>query len=117
MKTKLALTDAAARLSRECPFEVFLEREDEISVELYAPVGADNQKPHDRDELYIVAAGTGTFSSGSELVSFGPGDLLYVPAYEAHRFNTFTPDFKAWVIFYGPKRPKSYSVQQPNRAS
>jgi len=37
-------------------------------------------------------------------VTFGPGDLLYVPAHMDHRFKTFSLDFKVWVIFYGPER-------------
>jgi mannose-6-phosphate isomerase-like protein (cupin superfamily) len=102
---RVTLADAFARLSSEKLFETVFERPDEISVELYVPRGADGQQPHDRDELYIVATGSGTFSRGREVVSFGPGDLLYVPAYVPHRFETFSDDFKVWVIFYGPKRP------------
>lgn len=97
--------DVAARLSAAAPFGVVFETP-EVSIELYAPVDTDKQKPHDRDELYIVATGTGTFSRGDELVPFGPGDLLFVPAHVPHRFETFTDDFKVWVIFYGDVRPK-----------
>lgn len=95
--------DVAACLSASSPFEVVF-KSPEVSVELYAPVGADKQKPHDRDELYIVATGRGTFSRGDELVPFGPGDLLFVPAHVPHRFETFTDDFRVWVIFYGDVR-------------
>jgi mannose-6-phosphate isomerase-like protein (cupin superfamily) len=97
--------DIAARLSEAAPFNVVFETP-EVSVELYAPVGKDMQKPHDRDELYIVATGTGTFSRGDERVPFGPGDLLFVPAHMSHRFESFTDDFKVWVIFYGDVRPE-----------
>ncbi|WP_366523557.1 cupin domain-containing protein [uncultured Sulfitobacter sp.] len=62
------------------------------------------QKPHDRDELYIVASGPGTFSRGDELVSFGQGDLLFAPAHVPHRFESFSDDFRTWVIFYGEPR-------------
>jgi mannose-6-phosphate isomerase-like protein (cupin superfamily) len=102
---RVPFADAFTRLSVEAPFHVFFERPDEISVELYAPVGADGQSPHDRDELYIIASGTGIFSRGAELVSFAPGDLLYVPAWEPHRFEEFTEGFSTWVIFYGPVWP------------
>ncbi|WP_445680869.1 cupin domain-containing protein [Radicibacter daui] len=102
---RVPFADAFARLSAKAPFHVFFERPDEISVELYAPVGFDGQSPHDRDELYIIASGTGIFSRGKERVPFGPGDLLYVPAYEPHRFEEFTEGFSTWVIFYGPVRP------------
>ncbi|GAA4229096.1 mannose-6-phosphate isomerase-like protein (cupin superfamily) [Sagittula marina] len=99
------LMDVAARLSREAPFETVFESP-EVSIELYAPVGADMQKPHDRDELYIIASGEGTFSRGDELVPFAQGDLLFVPAHVPHRFETFSDDFRTWVIFYGDKRGK-----------
>ncbi|SON55477.1 putative mannose-6-phosphate isomerase [Hartmannibacter diazotrophicus] len=103
---RVTLRDAFSRLSEVHPFETVFEQREEISIEAYAPVGTDKQQPHDRDELYIVATGTGTFSRGDELVDFGPGDLLYVPAYVPHRFESFSDDFKVWVIFYGPVRPK-----------
>ena len=99
------LESVASRLGEGSPFEVVFERP-EVSVELYAPVGTDEQQPHDRDELYIVATGSGTFSRGDESVPFGPGDLLFVPARVPHRFETFTDDFKVWVIFYGDVRTK-----------
>ena len=98
------LMDVAARLSKAAPFEVVFEAP-EVSIELYVPVGKDIQKPHDRDELYIVVSGTGTLSRSDELVSFEPGDLLFVPAHVPHRFESFSDDFRTWVIFYGEARP------------
>jgi mannose-6-phosphate isomerase-like protein (cupin superfamily) len=106
---QVTLSQAAAQLSAAHPFNVVFDRGDEISVELYAPVGTDKQQPHERDELYIVASGHGMFSRGEELVTFEAGDLLYVPAYVPHRFEAFSEDFKTWVIFYGPKRERSAS--------
>ena len=29
---------------------------------LYAPIGKDPQQPHEQDEVYIVAKGSGTFA-------------------------------------------------------
>lgn len=104
---QVALIQASMPLSTDNPFNIVFDRGDEISVELYAPVGTDKQQPHERDELYIIASGHGTLSRGKELVTFEAGDLLYVPAYVPHRFETFSEDFKTWVIFYGPKRAKS----------
>ncbi|MFV1601888.1 MULTISPECIES: cupin domain-containing protein [unclassified Phaeobacter] len=98
-------SDVARQLTEAAPFDVVFETP-EVTVELYAPVGIDKQKPHERDELYIVATGTGTFSRGDQLVPFGPGDLLFVPAHVPHRFESFTDDFKVWVIFYGDVRFK-----------
>jgi mannose-6-phosphate isomerase-like protein (cupin superfamily) len=74
-----------------------------LAVELYAPRGADAQKPHTRDELYVVAAGCGRFQLAGEIEAFGPGDALFVPAGVEHRFLDFTDDLAAWVMFYGPE--------------
>lgn len=81
---------------------VTLMRHGTLEVQLYAPRGTDPQKPHRRDELYIVAVGNGVFVRGDERVRFGPGDALFVPAGMAHRFEDFSDDFVTWVIFYGP---------------
>ncbi|MDQ3378133.1 MAG: cupin domain-containing protein, partial [Actinomycetota bacterium] len=32
-----------------------------------------------------------------------PGDALFVPAGVEHRFENFTDDLVAWVVFYGPE--------------
>lgn len=74
-----------------------------LAVELYAPVGADPQTPHGRDEVYFVVAGSGEFVAAGERTRFAPGDALFVPAHTEHRFENFTPDFVVWVVFYGPE--------------
>jgi len=73
-----------------------------MSVEYFAPKFKDIQTPHEQDELYIIAAGKGTFIRGDEMVSFQTGDVLFVPAGVKHRFENFSDDFGTWVIFYGP---------------
>ena len=73
-----------------------------LELELYAPKGEDTQQPHPRDEVYVVAAGSGTFSVGGERIGFGAGDALFVPAGMDHRFEDFTGHFAVWVMFYGP---------------
>ena len=72
-----------------------------LVVEIYAPRGTDPQTPHTRDEVYVVVQGTGEFVNGPESQSFGPGDVLFVPAGVEHRFERFTEDLIVWVIFYG----------------
>jgi mannose-6-phosphate isomerase-like protein (cupin superfamily) len=74
-----------------------------LSVELYAPRGHDPQSPHTRDEVYVVVAGRGQFRNGAERHSFGPGDVLFVPAGVVHRFEEFSDDLAVWVFFYGPE--------------
>jgi mannose-6-phosphate isomerase-like protein (cupin superfamily) len=72
-----------------------------LLLKFYSPVGDDPQKPHTRDELYIVASGTGVFLNGDTRHAFGPGDAIFVPAGVTHRFESFTADFQVWVVFYG----------------
>jgi mannose-6-phosphate isomerase-like protein (cupin superfamily) len=74
-----------------------------LEVRYYAPRATDPQGPHDRDEVYIVASGRGSFVRGPERVAFGPGTMLFVPAGMAHRFEDFSEDFATWVVFYGPE--------------
>ena len=74
-----------------------------LSLELYAPRGQDPQKPHTRDEVYVVVTGRGSFACGSARERFGPGDVLFVAAGVEHRFLDFTDDLVVWVIFYGPE--------------
>ncbi len=74
-----------------------------LSIELYAPRGADPQQPHTRDEVYVIASGSGQFIVAGETEPFGPGDVLFVSANVEHRFVDFTDDLAVWVIFYGPE--------------
>ena len=74
-----------------------------LLVKVYAPRGSDPQQPHTRDEVYIVARGTGEFVCAGERKKFQATDLLFVPAGKIHRFENFTDDLTLWVIFYGPE--------------
>lgn len=78
-----------------------------MEAELYCPGDVDAQKPHDRDEIYVVAEGEGEFFDGETLVPVKPGSFLFVPAGTEHRFQNFTRDFCVWVIFYGPSGGES----------
>jgi mannose-6-phosphate isomerase-like protein (cupin superfamily) len=104
MKTRLAPSELAqapltsGRLSR-LAFDT-----SDIELRHYAPEGVDKQVPHDRDELYIVISGSGTFVRAGEHVAFAPGDVLYAAAGEEHRFVEFSPGFSTWVLFYGPRK-------------
>jgi mannose-6-phosphate isomerase-like protein (cupin superfamily) len=76
----------------------------DVEIRLYAPVGVDAQEPHDRDELYIVARGSGNFRVGTRVTAFTTGALLFAAAHEVHRFEDFTDDLAVWVVFYGPRK-------------
>ena len=82
-----------------------------LTVELYAPKGADKQKPHDRDEVYVIASGGGTFRLEGTSTPFARGDVLFAPARKRHRFTGFTSDFSTWVFFYGPVNGERGIVQ------
>lgn len=74
-----------------------------LSIEIYRPEGVDLQQPHDRDEVYVVASGSGYFVNGNKREAFEAGEVLFVPAGVEHRFEDFSEDFSTWVIFYGPE--------------
>ena len=100
----LSLSSAESRLpSPDGKRFVGLFTHGTLEVELYAPRGTDPQQPHSRDEVYVVARGTGTFFDGEKRSAFTPGDFLFVPAHVPHRFEEFTDDLTVWVLFYGPE--------------
>lgn len=69
------------------------------SLSIFAPRLVDHQGPHDRDELYVVIRGSGTFVCGSTRHDFTAGDVLVVPAGVEHHFERFE-DLVTWVVFW-----------------
>ncbi len=100
---KFALAEAAAELATAPDDYITLMAEGDAMLLLFAPRGTDDQSPHSRDEVYVVVSGHGTFRRGDEVVEFSAGDALFVAANVPHRFESFSDDFKTWVIFYGPR--------------
>mgnify|MGYP001825541096 CR=1 FL=1 len=92
---------AAAAASDDGQYGVLLEH-GSMELGYYRPVGTDDQEPHEQDEIYIVHTGNGVFVLNDERIDFAPGDALFVPAGVEHRFDDFTDDFAAWVVFWGP---------------
>lgn len=72
-----------------------------LSLGLYTPYRMDPQKPHGRDELYIVVKGSGVFYDGTTRQPVHAGDALFVPAGLEHRFEDFTDDLTLWAVFTG----------------
>jgi len=101
---RVSLADALARLpgAKGEPFAVVFEH-GTLSVEIFAPRGADTQQPHSRDEVYVVARGGGEFLCDGARRQVSEGDFLFVPARVPHRFENFSDDFAVWVFFYGPE--------------
>ena len=91
----------------------YLIRNASMRAGLYAPRGADPQGPHTQDELYIIARGEGWFVKGEDRLAFSPGDLLFVEAGAVHRFENFSDDFVAWVVFWGPQGGEGVSPGAP----
>ena len=74
-----------------------------MELGFYKPDGTDPQQPHDQDEIYVIQSGSGWFVCGEERRPFEAGEALFVPAGVVHRFEDFSDDFGAWVVFYGPQ--------------
>lgn len=117
-KLRVAVAEAKATRNDAGRATALLLAHGSMELRWFAPKQEDPQTPHDRDELYIIVSGTGTFMraveshlfddtalpiQGEERVPFGPGDALFVAAGTAHRFEDFSDDFATWIIFYGPE--------------
>jgi mannose-6-phosphate isomerase-like protein (cupin superfamily) len=101
---KITLAEALDRLpgpQDEVSVSVF--EHGSLVVKLYTPRGNDDQTPHSRDEIYVVARGGGEFVCGGARQPFVPHDVLFAAAGVEHRFENFSDDFAVWVFFYGPE--------------
>jgi len=94
--------DAVSKIKEGIP-SAFCFEHGTLQVKMYRPAGKDPQKPHTRDEIYVIARGSGWFVNGADRHRFQTGDVLFVPAGVEHRFVEFTDDFCTWVMFYGPE--------------
>jgi mannose-6-phosphate isomerase-like protein (cupin superfamily) len=103
MNNHISIDDAKKSLAKSGnQFEVLFNH-GTLSVEFYKPDKVDNQLPHTRDEIYVIASGSGQFNLTGEITSVNAGDFLFVPAKAVHHFFNFTLDFSTWVFFYGPE--------------
>lgn len=75
-----------------------------MTWEVYAPRGHDPQQPHDRDEVYIVIAGSATLLIEGRAYPVSVGSGAFVAAGEQHRFVDVSDDFVTWVVFAGERR-------------
>ena len=101
---RLTAGDALAKFAEASGKEfITLFRHGTLEVEIYKPEKVDRQKPHSRDELYVVISGSGFFVNGTERHPFEAGEVLFAAAGVEHRFEDFTDDFATWVFFYGPE--------------
>ena len=101
---KIGFADALRRLpGPQGEHNVALFEHGSLVVKLSRPRGPDLQLPHSRDEIYVVAQGSGEFVCGAARQTFSPEDVLFAAAGTEHRFENFSDDFAVWVFFYGPE--------------
>jgi len=104
---RLTVSNALEELNGEDNLFKVLFTHGSLAVEIYKPQGVDPQQPHSRDEVYVVASGSGVFVNGGSRATFEQGEVLFVAAGVKHRFEDFSEDFSAWVFFYGPEGGES----------
>jgi len=104
MTDRFTIEAARERVARsgDGRYGVLLQR-GSMELGYYRPAGVDPQQPHTQDEIYIVQSGHGYFVCGDRRQPFAAGEALFVPAGVPHRFEDFSDDFAAWVVFYGPE--------------
>jgi Cupin domain len=72
-------------------------------IEYWTPRCEDDQKPRDRDEIYVIIAGNSKFEMAEQHRSVTSGDLIFVPAGIPHRFFDFSDDLATWFTFFGER--------------
>ena len=63
----------------------------------------DRQSPHNEEEVYFVVSGRARFEADDNDRAVGPGDILYVPPKEPHRFFDIEEDLELLVVFSPPE--------------
>jgi len=90
------------RRARGSLYHEFLRRPT-LSMGLYVlPAGgADPQRPHGEDEVYLVLRGRGRIRVGAEDRAVEPGSVVFVAARAEHRFHAITEEL-AVAVFFAP---------------
>jgi mannose-6-phosphate isomerase-like protein (cupin superfamily) len=101
---KITVAEVLARLpGPQGELSVSVFEHGSLVVKLYTPHRDDPQTPHSRDEVYVVASGSGEFVCGGGRQALSSHDVLFAAAGVEHRFENFSEDFAVWVFFYGPE--------------
>ena len=79
--------------------------------------GQDPQQPHSEDELYIVTHGAGLLWTPGGIERVAPGDVLFVPAGEPHRFTDVSDDLCVIVMFAPPEHSRRGLPRRPQEDS
>jgi mannose-6-phosphate isomerase-like protein (cupin superfamily) len=80
-------------------------RTGQMSAGVYrlAAGAVDEQQPHTEEEIYYVVRGRARFVSGERDIAVAAGDVLFVPAREAHRFYEIAEELELLVFFAPPE--------------
>jgi mannose-6-phosphate isomerase-like protein (cupin superfamily) len=70
----------------------------ELGVYVLVAPEADNQQPHEHDEVYVVIEGTGVLTVDGTDVNVKEGDAVFVEAGAEHRFTAYE-QLALFVIF------------------
>lgn len=107
---RLTIANAMQQLNgHDQPFKTLFGH-GSLEVEFYKPDKVDHQTPHTRDEIYVIASGSGVFMYGDQRSEVEVGEVVFVPAGLEHRFVEFTEDFATWVFFYGPEGGEASAI-------
>ena len=98
-------TEVAKARSAECYSEFLRVPSMSAGVYVLAAGAVDRQSPHTEDEIYYVVRGKGQFTNGESEGPVNPGDVLFVPARQPHRFHSITEELVLLVVFSPPEKP------------
>jgi mannose-6-phosphate isomerase-like protein (cupin superfamily) len=103
-------TEAMEKLKKEGTDLVQLSRYGNLSFDIFKPKNTDNQKPHDRDEIYMIISGKGTLNCNDKRVNYNQGDIVVVPAGTVHKWESYSGDFCAWALMTTPNTGETMSM-------
>ncbi|HEX2494724.1 MAG TPA: cupin domain-containing protein [Steroidobacter sp.] len=104
--SKITLAEAIALVHAEpVPYATLFERE-ELGLELFIPNGPMQSATHAHDELYLVQSGAAILDRAGERISCGAGDVVFVPSNTPHRFDSWSAEFRAWVLYVRPQHAR-----------
>ncbi len=63
----------------------------------------DPQRPHGQEEIYYVISGAAQFRGEGRDSQVRAGDVVFVPAKEAHSFHNIEEDLELLVFFAPPE--------------
>lgn len=97
------MSEWAPRVAQPNPEYLISFNNGDCLIEYWTPRAEDTQLPHDRDEVYVLIAGSSDFEMGGERRAVKAGDLIFVPAGVPHRFLSFSDDLAMWIVFFGKR--------------